>query len=319
MANVTVLNTDAGLSAKTLLNGEDAQDVTGLKTFDRDPSAPFAVSANSAVVTNLDADKLDGQHGAYYTTGVGAMETVIDNADTGTQNNWAPTGMLGHTLIIWNGASDMTVNGIAGGVDGQRVTIKNNSASKVVYFAFYSGSATAGNALLNILTQGNTPIASYGYATYEYDSGNGIWWLVAHEQGAPVAWTPVLTFATPGNLSVSYGSQVGSYRIEGRRLLARFTIVTSGFTHTTASGSLLLTGLPIASTVSSNRISVGSAYWSGITKAGFSQIVPRMGTSVSSIEFYACGSGAGLSGVQAADTPSGGTVVLVGEVAYDLD
>lgn len=39
---------------------------TGLITFDRDPDAPFAVSSSSAVVTNLDADKLDGQHGTYY-------------------------------------------------------------------------------------------------------------------------------------------------------------------------------------------------------------------------------------------------------------
>jgi hypothetical protein len=57
---ISVLNTDAGLSGKTIVNLEDAQTVTGLKTFDRDPNAPFAVSAGSAVVPNLDADKLDG-------------------------------------------------------------------------------------------------------------------------------------------------------------------------------------------------------------------------------------------------------------------
>ncbi len=40
----------------------DAETVTGLWTFDRDPGAPFGVTASSAVVTNLDADLLDGQH-----------------------------------------------------------------------------------------------------------------------------------------------------------------------------------------------------------------------------------------------------------------
>jgi hypothetical protein len=64
--SVSVLNTDAGLSGKTLVNAEDTQTVTGAKTFDRDPSAPFAVTSGSAVVTNLDADKLDGQEGSYY-------------------------------------------------------------------------------------------------------------------------------------------------------------------------------------------------------------------------------------------------------------
>lgn len=64
--SISVLNTDAGLSGKTITNLEDAQTVTGLKTFDRDPNAPFAVSSGSAVVSNLDADKLDGVEGANY-------------------------------------------------------------------------------------------------------------------------------------------------------------------------------------------------------------------------------------------------------------
>ena len=65
---VSVLNTDTNLSAKTIAMCENAQTITGLWTFDRDPSAPYAVSASSAVVTNLDADKLDGQEGTYYNT-----------------------------------------------------------------------------------------------------------------------------------------------------------------------------------------------------------------------------------------------------------
>lgn len=60
MSTVAVTNTDAGLSATKLLNAEGADTVTGLKTFDRDPNPPFAVSSGSAVVPNLDADKLDG-------------------------------------------------------------------------------------------------------------------------------------------------------------------------------------------------------------------------------------------------------------------
>lgn len=43
------------------VNLDAAQTITGLKTFDRDPSAPFAVSVGSAKVANLDADLLDGR------------------------------------------------------------------------------------------------------------------------------------------------------------------------------------------------------------------------------------------------------------------
>lgn len=66
MSTVAVLNTDAGLSGKTIDLLESAQTITGVKTFDLDPAAPFAVTSGSAKVTNLDADKLDGQEGAYY-------------------------------------------------------------------------------------------------------------------------------------------------------------------------------------------------------------------------------------------------------------
>ncbi len=66
MANVTVANTTANLSGKTIVLAERDTTITGLETFDRDPSAPFAVTASSAVVANLDADKLDGVEGSGY-------------------------------------------------------------------------------------------------------------------------------------------------------------------------------------------------------------------------------------------------------------
>jgi hypothetical protein len=66
---VQVTNTTASLSGKTLLKAEDAQTIDGLKTFDRGSSAPFACVAGGAAVTNLDADKLDGQEGSYYLDG----------------------------------------------------------------------------------------------------------------------------------------------------------------------------------------------------------------------------------------------------------
>lgn len=62
--SVTVGNSAANLSGDTLVTAENAETLTGLKTFDRDPSAPFAVSSGSAKVDNLDADMVDGLHAA---------------------------------------------------------------------------------------------------------------------------------------------------------------------------------------------------------------------------------------------------------------
>ena len=71
---------DESFSASALI-------ITGLWTFDRDPLAPFAVTSSSAVVTNLDADLLDGQHGSYYLaranhTGTQAASTVTAPGST---------------------------------------------------------------------------------------------------------------------------------------------------------------------------------------------------------------------------------------------
>jgi hypothetical protein len=61
---VTVSNTSASLSGKTLLKAEDAQTITGAKTFQLGVGAPFIVQAGSAKVTNLDADFVDGEDAA---------------------------------------------------------------------------------------------------------------------------------------------------------------------------------------------------------------------------------------------------------------
>lgn len=61
MADTSVANTTAQLSGKTLVTAEGDWTITGLHSYSRGASAPFAVNSGAAVVTNLDADKLDGQ------------------------------------------------------------------------------------------------------------------------------------------------------------------------------------------------------------------------------------------------------------------
>jgi hypothetical protein len=63
MATVSVLNTTANISGKTLAICEQVATITALWSFSRSTAAPFAVNSGAAVVTNLDADKVDGVHG----------------------------------------------------------------------------------------------------------------------------------------------------------------------------------------------------------------------------------------------------------------
>ncbi len=104
---ISVLNTDAGLSGTTLVNAESAQTVTGLKTFDRDPNAPFAVSAGSAVVTNLDADKLDGLEASAFARPGSAGTFTADQTFNDNVNITLGTG--GDADIYYDG-TDMVVD-----------------------------------------------------------------------------------------------------------------------------------------------------------------------------------------------------------------
>lgn len=67
MPDVAVSNTSAALSGKELTVNNADGTITALHTFNRGSgSAPFAVNAGAAAVSNLDADKLDGSEGAEY-------------------------------------------------------------------------------------------------------------------------------------------------------------------------------------------------------------------------------------------------------------
>jgi hypothetical protein len=75
-------------------------------------------------------------------------------------------------------------------------------------------------------------------------------------------WTPAFTFATPGDLATSYSFRVGRYIRLGDVVTVFFDVLcTAGnFTHSTASGALRITGLPVTSRdeVNANVRSVGA-------------------------------------------------------------
>jgi hypothetical protein len=129
-------------------------------------------------------------------------------------------------------------------------------------------------------------------------------------------WTPVLTFATPGTLSLTYTTQLGRGEKNGKKVTLWFQIVTSSFTLGTASGNLQITGNPYTSNGTLESLG-GGLEWSGVTKAGYTDMMPRIGVSASVILIRASGSGVVRNFVTASDTPSGGSVVLEGFVTFE--
>ena len=129
-------------------------------------------------------------------------------------------------------------------------------------------------------------------------------------------WTPVFTFAVPGDLSITYSVQVGRATKIGRLAVADFNISTSAFTHTTASGALTITGLPYTSVTLSDYRAMGVMLWTGITKANFTDVNSTIGSNAAVLDVVASGSGQTATTVNAADMPTGGTVVLRGSISY---
>jgi hypothetical protein len=135
-----------------------------------------------------------------------------------------------------------------------------------------------------------------------------------YEEGV---WTPAITFATAGDLSVVHDIQSGAYTKIGRLVTIHFTITTSTFTHSTASGELRIGGLPFqGAQLGGFGQRGGPVAFQGITKADYTQFVinPEDGTDYMRIS--ASGSGQSLATVSAADMPTGGTVLFRGFATY---
>lgn len=131
-------------------------------------------------------------------------------------------------------------------------------------------------------------------------------------------WTPVLTFATAGDLSVAYSSQSGRYIKIGKLVVASFIIETSTFTHTTASGACQITGLPFASAnVSPIQWAGPLSLWQGITRASYTDVATNMAHNVSLGGFIISGSAQTTANLGTTDMPTGGTVKLAGQFIYE--
>ena len=132
-------------------------------------------------------------------------------------------------------------------------------------------------------------------------------------------FTVTLTCGTPGDLSVSYTTQTGYIEISGNKITAWFNVITSAFTHTTASGNLLLTGLPFRASTLMSPFFGGSVSFSGMTKANYTHVVPSVASASTQITLYASGSGQASTALAITDFPTGGTVKLQGCVIYTHD
>jgi hypothetical protein len=168
----------------------------------------------------------------------------------------------------------------------------------------------------NGIVQG-TAATGYNFTANTPAAGMTSQLLNWYEEGT---WTPTITFATPGDLAITYSAtiRVGTYTRIGNRIIVNFNVATTAFTFTTASGSLQISGLPFTAQNLTASTSAGAMVWGGITKIGYTQVTPRVQPNTILIDFVASGSAVTQSAVVATDTPSGGTMTLRGTITYEI-
>lgn len=124
------------------------------------------------------------------------------------------------------------------------------------------------------------------------------------------SWTPVFTFATPGDLALSGVSTKGFYVRVGD-LVTLFCDYSFTVTYTTASGNATLTGLPIASVAGQGGVVTAiSLSNSVIYPVGSTYLVLSLSGSSTTLIFVALGSGAVGGALTTAHIASGSSNTL---------
>lgn len=230
----------------------------------------------------------------YTTTATAAGTTTLTVAST---YNQFFTGVTTQTVVM-PVASTMTV--------GMAFRIVNDS----------TGALTVNSSGSNLVT--TVPAGASVIITCILASGtSAASWSV--DQQAQVylsaAWTPVLTFATPGDLSVAYTTQLGRYTRIGNMVTLSGSLLTSTFTHTTASGNLQITGTPFAS--GAGFTSVGQLRWSGFSTTA-TDLCVSIGTGTSIITCVGSTTAASLVTMTTATTPTATVHNLVFSLTYQV-
>lgn len=137
-----------------------------------------------------------------------------------------------------------------------------------------------------------------------------------YEEGT---WTPTITFATPGDLSVAYALRFGRYTKIGNRVYIDLRVITSSFTHSTASGAFQISGLPFTTASGDGyaTLLVGFTGSGQLAGPAGSYAAGLLGPNRSVFDVY-FNFGSGASQWTAATTPSGVTQSYIISGSYQV-
>jgi hypothetical protein len=326
LSDATVRSSGGGGTSTSLPDGTASYTQTGLITFDRDPSAPFAVTASSAKVTNLDADKLDGTDWTTQTsmsalTSAPALTTlpalalpesqltftdITTGNVTSTKHGFVPKSAADATKFL-NGAatpafaqvkdsdlstSDITTNDVSTSKHGFAPKAPNDNTR------FLDGTGA-------FSTSGQIPFP----ATQNPSAGANT--LDDYKEGT---WTPVIG-GSGGTSGQTYGNQTGFYVKIGQFVMVAFDVtLTAKGTITT---SVQIQGLPFTTAASGVGDGIGGGnlqFWSNLAVAWITLNLVPVASSTTATLFGL--TAAAVTTVAPTTTDIANNTRLVGSLCY---
>lgn len=225
----------------------------------------LTVSGTAVLQSNLLVNANSGLTGALTVGGVSRFDSTVTISGA---------AVLGSTLLVGGAAtfnSTLSVSGattLRGGVSISGLTTTQGLIVGDV--ATFAASVTISGTVVLTAGQIKFPAAQ--------NSSSDVNTLDDYEEGT---WTPSFSFGSPGNLSVVYGNRTGFYTKVGRMVHQQWDLSLSTFTHTTASGSALITGSPFTA-IDSNQF--GCMSWGDfLFTAGYIYMCPRTNNASSTI------------------------------------
>jgi hypothetical protein len=280
-------------------------------------TAGTVVSSSGRINQSVTATTASTQIALYNPNGqVGLLST--------SGNDFSVTGSGTGGMLFLGGTTDVRVSGTAGTNAASVVTVgatqtltNKTLTSPVISSISNTGTLTlptstdtlVGRATTDTLTNKTltSPVMTtptLGVATATSINFGGTTPLSTYESAG--TFTPTITFATPGNLSVAYTVQNGTYTRIGNKVF--YTVHVAGtVTYTTASGNIRFAGLPF--TVASAE-SVGTLVMSGWTETAtnFQVSAAEAVNATTYLQPVTVGSGTSLSGLTQAQVTTGKVV-----------
>jgi hypothetical protein len=225
---------------------------------------------------------------------IGAASCRLTNALISIQDFFIPTA------LFFGGSGALSVDGVIETADASQLNLASLTS--------FDGEVRANTygSLASLPPAGAYEVRSRTDAT-TYHAGAQAF------PSAPVTFTPTITFATPGDLSVSYATQLGWAFKVGKMVFFNIALTFTP-THTTASGEFRIAGLPYGASAEANRsaaISVANINSAWAWPASTTQVVGVLPNNSTNIRLWAHGSGVASAQFTAANVPSGTAKTLV--------